>query len=242
MAFCKIDHSYPLYYSTHHTYLPGSLLLCVAAVYFPSRHRYCYLLSTQHLPFETLYLTITRTILQCQIFVLARWETEIGHQRNHNGLEEARRCDCLIVFGLVRTTISQPASREASREASSKQASRPQLALSLCRFLRFGSASTSRLPTFSLPHLSQNPLLPLLSPPLHPPLLQSTHSTATICFLHSLALTVGSLISIQSSRYTHSCHFTPSPLPSPSIPASLPSTLQTSQRQPHPSAFVQVSL
>jgi hypothetical protein len=58
---------------------------------------------------------------------------------------------------------------------------------------------------------------------------QPTHST--ICFLHSLALTVGSLISIQSSRQIN--------LVTPSAPTPLD---PPASNQPYSSGFVQVCL
>jgi hypothetical protein len=107
---------------------------------------------------------------------------------------------------------------------------------SVCSFLRihhrgFGSAS------YLLPHLDLTLTLTLFSfsssslssssSPTHT--INPHHST--ICFLHSLALTVGSLISIQSSRQIT--------LVTPSSPAPL--QLPPSN-QPYSSGFVQVCL
>jgi hypothetical protein len=108
--------------------------------------------------------------------------------------------------------------------------------LSVCSFLRYITADSARRHTSYLTSISRShpsrSLLPLpLSSSFSPPTHTINPHHSTICFLHSLALTVGSLISIQSSRQIT--------LVTPSAPAPL--QLPPSN-QPYSSGFVQVRL
>ena len=134
---------------------------------------------------------------------------------------ELKALQSLLLKQKVRSSVSEP---------------------SVCSFprvhqrIRLGFWLPPTSPLRSRSHLLSHYIIFLLppssffSPPTHT--INPHHST--ICFLHSLALTVGSLISIQSSRQiTLVTHSAPTPLPGPESPAS---------NQPYSSGFVQVCL
>lgn len=109
---------------------------------------------------------------------------------------------------------------------------------SVCSFLGYTTADSARRHTSYLTSISRShpsrflhPLSLSLSSSFSPPTHTINPHHSTICFLHSLALTVGSLISIQSSRQITLV------TPSAPTPLQLPAS-----NQPYSSGFVQVRL